>query len=162
MLIILSAMIVCWVGSTWIDQLDVVMVSLGGAILMFLPGMNIFGWKEVERGIGWEALLMVGGVTALGAASVETGLAQWMVDGSLGGLEGWGALGIVALVSAFTVVVHLPLPIGPVINSVLIPPLAILALSTGQNPALYALPVAFTASCAFLLPLDAVKATGSA
>jgi sodium-dependent dicarboxylate transporter 2/3/5 len=31
-----------------------------------------------------------------------------------------------------------------------------LALSTGQNPALYALPVAFTASCAFLLPLDAV------
>ena len=155
-LIILSAMIVCWVGSTWIDQLDVVMVSLGGAILMFLPGMNIFGWKEVERGIGWEALLMVGGVTALGAAAVETGLAQWMVDGSLGGLEGWGALGIVALVSAFTVVVHLPLPIGPVINSVLIPPLAILALSTGQNPALYALPVAFTASCAFLLPLDAV------
>ncbi len=155
-LIILSAMIACWVGSTWVEQLDVVMVSLGGAILMFLPGMNIFGWKDVERGIGWEALLMVGGVTALGAASVETGLAQWMVDGSLGGLDGWGAMSIVALVSAFTVVVHLPLPIGPVINSVLIPPLAILALSTGQNPALYALPVAFTASCAFLLPLDAV------
>ena len=57
---------------------------------------------------------------------------------------------------ACTVVIHLALPIGPVINSVLIPPLAILALSTGQNPALYALPVAFTASCAFLLPLDAV------
>jgi sodium-dependent dicarboxylate transporter 2/3/5 len=26
----------------------------------------------------------------------------------------------------------------------------------GHNPALFALPVAFTASCAFLLPLDAV------
>ncbi len=99
---------------------------------------------------------MVGGVTALGAASVETGLAQWLVDGSLGGLEDWNALWVVAIVSAFTVVIHLALPIGPVINSVLIPPLALLALSTGQNPALYALPVAFTASCAFLLPLDAV------
>jgi sodium-dependent dicarboxylate transporter 2/3/5 len=39
---------------------------------------------------------------------------------------------------------------------VLIPPLCLLALGTGQNPALYALPVAFTASCAMLLPLDAV------
>ena len=99
---------------------------------------------------------MVGGVTALGAASVETGLAQWLVEGSLGGIEDWSTVGIVALVSTFTVGIHLALPIGPVINSVLIPPLALLALSTGQNPALYALPVAFTASCAFLLPLDAV------
>ncbi len=155
-LVILGAMIVLWVLSTWIEALDVVLVSLLGAITMFLPGMRLFTWKEVERGIGWEALLMVGGVTALGAASVETGLAQWLVDVSLGGIEDWGAIGIVALVSAFTVVIHLALPIGPVINSVLIPPLAILAVSTGQNPALYALPVAFTASCAFLLPLDAV------
>ena len=155
-LVIIGTMIVLWVLSTWIAALNVVLVSLLGAITMFLPGMRLFTWKEVERGIGWEALLMVGGVTALGAASVETGLAQWLVDGSLGGLEEWSAVGIVALVSAFTVVIHLALPIGPVINSVLIPPLAILALSTGQNPALYALPVAFTASCAFLLPLDAV------
>jgi solute carrier family 13 (sodium-dependent dicarboxylate transporter), member 2/3/5 len=47
-------------------------------------------------------------------------------------------------------------PIGPVINAVLIPPIAVFALATGQSAALYALPVAFTASCAFLLPLDAV------
>ncbi len=155
-LVVLGTMIVLWILSTWFPALNVVMVSILGAVVMFLPGMRIFAWKEVERGIGWEALLMVGGVTALGAASVETGLAQWLVDGSLGGLEDWSALGIVALVSAFTVVIHLALPIGPVINTVLIPPLALLALSTGQNPALYALPVAFTASCAFLLPLDAV------
>ncbi|MDP6579545.1 MAG: DASS family sodium-coupled anion symporter [Vicinamibacterales bacterium] len=155
-LVILATMIVLWISSTWVEALDVVLVSMVGAIAMFLPGMQLFTWKEAERGIGWEALLMVGGVTSIGAASVETGLAQWLVDGSLGGLESWGAVSIVALVSAFTVVIHLALPIGPVINSVLIPPLALLALSTGQNPALYALPVAFTASCAFLLPLDAV------
>ena len=44
----------------------------------------------------------------------------------------------------------------PAIVAVLIPPIALLALETGENPALYALPVAFTASCAMLLPLDAV------
>lgn len=38
----------------------------------------------------------------------------------------------------------------------MIPPITLLAIASGQNPALYALPVAFTASCAFLLPPDAV------
>jgi sodium-dependent dicarboxylate transporter 2/3/5 len=99
---------------------------------------------------------MIGGVTSLGAASARTGLAQWLVDGSIGGIQDWHALWIVALISAFTVLIHLILPIGPVVNAVLIPPIALLALSTGQSPVLYALPVAFTASCAFLLPLDAV------
>ena len=51
---------------------------------------------------------------------VETALAQWMVDGSLG-LEDWDALGIVALVSAFAVVIHLALLISPVTNAFLLP-----------------------------------------
>ncbi len=155
-LLVLGTMIVLWVSSTWVEAFDVVLISILGAVFFFLPGMNLFTWKEAERGIGWDALLMVGGVTSLGAASVESGLAQWIVDGSIGGVADWSAVGIVAVISAFAVVVHLVLPIGPVINAVLIPPLALLALSSGQNPALYALPVAFTASCAFLLPLDAV------
>ncbi len=38
----------------------------------------------------------------------------------------------------------------------MIPPIMVLGKAAGVNPALYALPVIFTASCAFLLPLDAV------
>jgi sodium-dependent dicarboxylate transporter 2/3/5 len=99
---------------------------------------------------------MVGGVTSLGAASVKTGLAKWLVDASLGGLAAWEAVWVVAAISAFTVLVYLILPIGPVIVAVVIPPIVALATASGRNPALYALPVVFTASCAFLLPLDAV------
>lgn len=85
---------------------------------MFLPGMRLFrSWKEAERGTAWDTLLMIGSVTSLGAVSASSGLATWLVAGSLGGIDTW---------------------------------------STGRNPALYALPVVFTASCAFLLPLDAV------
>jgi sodium-dependent dicarboxylate transporter 2/3/5 len=153
---ILSVMIVLWILSTWIKQLDVALIALAGAIVMFLPGMNLLTWKEAERGTGWESLFMIGGVTSLAAASVKTGLAKWLVDVSLGGIHDWSMIWVVAVISAFTVVIHLILPIGPVVNAVLIPPIALLATASGQNPALYALPVAFTASCAFLLPLDAV------
>jgi sodium-dependent dicarboxylate transporter 2/3/5 len=63
---------------------------------------------------------------------------------------------IIVLLCAFTAAVHLLLPICPAIIAAFIPPVAMLAQSTGHNPALFTLPVAFTASCAFLLPLDAV------
>lgn len=41
-------------------------------------------------------------------------------------------------------------------NAVMIPPIVALAIALGLPPMLLALPVIFTASCAFLLPLDAV------
>jgi solute carrier family 13 (sodium-dependent dicarboxylate transporter), member 2/3/5 len=149
-------LVVLWVLSTWVKTLDVTLVAMAGALSLFLPGVRLLSWGEAERGVGWDALLMIGGVTSLGAASVKTGLAKWIVSAALGGMSGWAAVWVVAAISAFTVVVHLAIPIAPVINSVLIPPIVMLALAAGQAPALYALPVAFTASCAFLLPLDAV------
>lgn len=153
---ILALMVVLWILSTWYAVFDVYLVGIGGAVAMFLPGINVLNWKQAQAGTGWDALLLVGGVTSLGNASRATGLAEWMVNSSLGGIADWSPLWVIALISAFTVVIHLALPINPVIVTVLIPPLAILAEQTGVNPALYALPVAFTASCAFLLPIDAV------
>jgi sodium-dependent dicarboxylate transporter 2/3/5 len=153
---LLSMMIALWICSSWIRQLDITLIALAGAIIMFLPGVRLLSWKEAERAIGWDSLLMIGSVTSLGSALVKTGLAGWLVEASLGGMQSRSLPLIVALICAFTVLIHLILPIGPVVNAVLIPPVALLALSKGQNPALYTLPVAFTASCAFLLPLDAV------
>lgn len=159
--LLLGTMGAAWIAGSWVPWLDVVLVATVGAIVAFAPGVRLLEWREAERIIGWETLLMIGGVTALGKASMETGLASWLVQGSLGTLQDWSATPLVALVSAVTVIIHLPLPIAPIVNSVLIPPVAELALhgETGAvifPPALLALPVAFTASCAFLLPLDAV------
>ncbi len=154
--VILGTMVVLWILSTWYPIFDVYIVGIAGAVAMFLPGIRILNWKQAQAGTGWDALLLIGGVTSLGGASVATGLAQWMVDSSLRGIADWGTIWVIALISAFTVLIHLILPINPVIVTVLIPPLTILANDTGVNPALYALPVAFTASCAFLLPIDAV------
>ncbi len=152
---LLAAMIVLWILSTWYKQLEVPLITVLGAVALFLPGMRIVTWKEVERSTGWDVLLVIGAVTSLGAASVKTGLAQAVVDLSLGGLTG-SPFWIVVAISAFVVVIHLVLTIAPVIVAVLIPPIVILAEASGRSPVLYALPVVFAASCAFLLPLDAV------
>ena len=156
-LAVMAVMIVFWIASSWLPRIDTVVVAVFGAAALFLPGMGVFeSWKQAERGTGWDALLMIGGVTSIGAATAQTGLAKWLVDSSLSGIHGWQPAAAIAAICAFTVVVHLVLPIAPVINAVMIPPIVLLAKETGHNPALYGLPVAFTASCAFLLPLDAV------
>jgi sodium-dependent dicarboxylate transporter 2/3/5 len=155
-IVIMALMITFWILSTWFKAFDVVLIGIIGACAMFLPGIKLFTWKEVQNATGWDALLMIGGVTSLGAASAKTGLAKWLATSALGGLAGWNIVVVLLIISAFTVIIHLMLPIAPVINAVMIPPIMVLASAAGVNPALYALPVIFTASCAFLLPLDAV------
>jgi sodium-dependent dicarboxylate transporter 2/3/5 len=152
---LLAAMIVLWVASSWVRAIDTTLVAMGGAVAMFLPGMNLLTWPRAQRTIGWDALLLIGSVTSLGAAAASTGLAKYLV-GTLPDMQMWPVYAAVALISAVTVVIHLPVPVNPAIIGVLIAPIALLAMSTGQNPALYTLPVVFTASCAMLLPLDAV------
>ncbi|HYU80688.1 MAG TPA: DASS family sodium-coupled anion symporter [Vicinamibacterales bacterium] len=156
-LVIMSAIVLLWLLGSWYPQIDTVIVAVLGAVVMFLPGVGIFrSWKDVERAIGWDALLMIGGVTSLGAVSAKTGFAKWLVDVSLSGIHDWQPWAAVAAITAFTAAIHLVLPVNPVITAVLVPPIVLLAKASGHHPALYGLPVVFTASCAFLLPLDAV------
>jgi sodium-dependent dicarboxylate transporter 2/3/5 len=151
-LVIQSLMLGFWVFGPF----DVVTVGVFGAMAMFLPGIRLFTWKEAQDATGWQILMMAGAVASLGVASSETGLAEWLVSISLGGLVDVNIILVLALISAFTVVVHLMLPVSPVINAVMIPPIMLLAVDAGINPTLYALPIIFTASCAMLLPLDPV------
>jgi sodium-dependent dicarboxylate transporter 2/3/5 len=154
-LALLSVMIVLWIASSWFPAIDTTVVAMAGAVMMFVPGMRLLTWARAQQTIGWDALMLVGGVTSLGAAASSTGLAKYLV-GILPDMQLWPVAVVIALISVVTVLIHLPLPINPAIVGVLIPPFALLALDTGNNPALYTLPVAFTASCAMLLPLDAV------
>jgi solute carrier family 13 (sodium-dependent dicarboxylate transporter), member 2/3/5 len=152
---LLAGMVALWVASSWVRAIDTTLVAMAGAVAMFLPGMNLLTWPRAQRTIGWDALLLIGSVTSLGAAAASTGLAKYLV-GALPDMQLWPVYAVIALISAVTVVIHLPVPVNPAIVGVLIPPIALLAASTGQNAALYTLPVVFTASCAMLLPLDAV------
>lgn len=160
-LALLGVMLSLWIAGSWVRWLDVTVVAMLGAIIVFLPGIRLITWSEAQAAISWETLLMIGGVVVLGKASLSTGLAETLVTGTIDGIQNWNLITIIAFVSTITVLIHLPLPIAPVVNVVLIPPVAALALDpvSGQaihNPIWFALPVAFMASCAFLLPLDAV------
>lgn len=161
---ITAIMVVLWILSSWpsiypdflTPLANLFLIGIAGSILMFLPGVNLFTWKDVQPHIGWDALLLIGAVTSLGALSHSSGLAEWLVGTFLSDMATWSILTILMVISVITVLIHLLLPINPVIPLVMVPPLMVLAEAAGANPLLFTLPVVFTASCAFLLPLDAV------
>ncbi len=153
---IMSAMAILWILSSWFPAFNVYTVALCGTFAMFLPGIRLVSWKEAENAISWSTLMLIGGVTCLGTASSTSGLAKWLADTALTGIAGWDLATCLIVISAFTVVLHLMLPIAPVINAVMIPPIMALGAEAGVPATLYALPVIFTASCAFLFPLDSV------
>ncbi len=156
-LVILGVVFALWILSNWFPRrLDVTMVALLGSAAFFLPGVRLMSWGEASKAISWDILLMIGGVTSIGFASRDTGLATWVVMSLFDGVGGIDTVWLILGVSAFTVLIHLVVPIGPIVNAVMIPPIVALAVTLGKPPMLIALPVIFTASCAFLLPLDAV------
>ncbi|NTW71379.1 MAG: DASS family sodium-coupled anion symporter [Eubacteriaceae bacterium] len=154
--IIMMISMVLWVASSWIRTLDIVQIAIFAAVVMFLPGVSLVDWDDVHKYTGWNVVLLVGSVMCLGFASVDTGLSAWVVQNVLSGIGAFDVIWVTIILSAFTVIIHLPIPINPALIAAVIPPIIGLATSTGVNPALYCIPVAFTASCAFLLPLDTV------
>ena len=109
------------------------------------------GYRRIELGRGLALYrlgntLMIGGVTSIGLASRDTGLATWVVSSIFDGMGGISAIWLILGIGAFTVLIHLVVPIGPVVNAVMLPPIVALAVALGQPPMLLALPVIFTAS----------------
>ena len=45
--------------------------------VVFLPGINLLTWPRAQRSIGWDALMLIGGVPSLGAAAAAAGLAKY-------------------------------------------------------------------------------------
>ena len=93
---LLSAMLVLWIASSWVRAIDTTMVAMAGAVAMFLPGINLLTWPRAQRSIGWDALMLIGGVTSLGAAAGSTGLAKYLVA-ALPDMQMWSVAAVIAL-----------------------------------------------------------------
>lgn len=130
-------------------------ITLGAAIF-FLPGFNLLNWENTKNRIGWDTILLIGAASSLGTALWQSGAASWIAEATLSGIEGASVLVVVMVVIVFTILIHLLVPVNPAIVSIMVPTLAAFAVGAGMNPAFLVIPMGFSVSAAFLLPLDPV------
>ncbi len=141
------------------NKLDTAFVGVLTAAVFFLPGVNLITWENVKGKIALDVLFLVAASNSLAMAIVATKGAAWISNTFLGGLAGVGILGLLLAVTAFGIFIHLLIPAGSAVLAIAIPVLAILSQNIGINPIALTLPVAFTASCVFLMPLDPIPLT---
>ena len=142
-----------------LTKLDTAFVGVLAASTLFIPGISISTWEDVKGKIAIDVLFLVASSNALAMAIVSTKGAAWVSNTFLGGLAGVGIIGLLLTVTAFGIFSHILIPAGNAVLAIAIPVLSILAKDIGINPIALTLPVAFTASCVFLMPLDPIPLT---
>ena len=135
-------------------------LRLSVALLVGAIGMIISGVLDAEEAyyaVSWKTVFLLASLIPLGAAVETSGSAAWIADSLLafiGETSPWVLqLAIAILATVFTLVM------SNVGATVLLVPLAInIALSSGADPAMFALTVALATSNSFLIPTHQVNA----
>jgi di/tricarboxylate transporter len=133
------------------QTVPIVVAVLIGALLMITSGCITIG--DAYHSIHWPAIVLIGGMTALGLAMQNTGLAghigSWMVE--------WvGNLGPTPLLAAFFILtVLLTQPMSNAAASLLVAPIALsAAIDLQLNPRAFIMTIALAASASFITPLE--------
>jgi len=131
-------------------------IAIFGALLLFLipvnlsKGIFLMRWRDVEE-LPWGVLVLFGGGLTLAGAIQRTGLAEW-VGGYFEVLGRWPVILAILLVT-FVLIIFTELASNSATAASFLPVIGSVAIAIGQDPLLFAVPVAIAASCAFMLPV---------
>jgi sodium-dependent dicarboxylate transporter 2/3/5 len=154
-------------AATWISRplltkipglgaLDDSGIAMAGAVLLFLiPSGDksdklLLRWQYAER-LPWSVLILFGGGLTLARAVTRTGLAEWLG----GALQAVGTLplAVVVIIAATMIIFLTELTSNIATTATFLPVVGAIAIESGFDPIVLAVPVTLAASCAFMLPV---------
>jgi sodium-dependent dicarboxylate transporter 2/3/5 len=151
-----TVMLAFWIASTWIPQINMIVVGLIGICIAFIPGVNLLERKHYYSSIGWDVVFMIGGVSALATGLVGTGVAQWFVELVFSGATAWPMIIVLILIALIFVVLHILIPVGPPVVSIAMPVCTAIALLVGVSGAPIALIGGILGGVTMVIPVDAI------
>lgn len=131
-------------------------IAIFGALLLFLIPVNLkkgeflIQWKDAEK-LPWGVLILFGGGLTLAGAIQRTGLAEWVGNYFII-LENWPII-LIILIVVTVILMFTELASNSATAAAFLPVIGSVAIIIGQDPLLFAVPVAIVASCAFMLPV---------
>ena len=159
-LLTVSLVLLCfWATEGVLHSFDSSTTTTIAVALLFLPGVGIMDWKTANPLIPWGTIVLFGVGISLGTALLQTQAAQWLANLIVDwfGLNQLPALGILAVIAAFLVIVHLGFASATALASSLIP-IVIAVLQKVQTPGVNVLGMTlvlqFVVSFGFILPVN--------
>lgn len=142
-----------------VTQLDNTMVACLSAGVLSLTGIDLIKWEKAKNFIGWDGLYLVGSSTAIAMTLVATGASKWLGNILSGSVVGLSAAAVIFIIILVGILSHIPLPVGGAMVALMVPIAVQIAESVGMSPVYLILPLGFTVSCVFLIPLDPIPLT---
>jgi sodium-dependent dicarboxylate transporter 2/3/5 len=154
-LVVTLCMLVLWVASSWITDINIVMVAIGGVCVFFIPGIKILKWKDFSATMSWDAYFITATVISLGGIIMENGVSSWLVEAVFPGNIASPVL--FAFVTAlFIFIMLLIVPISGALVTVIIPPLVAMTMRGNLSQTGLVVTVCICATNCYLVPLDTV------
>lgn len=153
-LVIVCAMLLLWISSSWISMINVMIVATLGCCMMFLPGIEVLDVETFLRENSWDAFFLVGTVLSISAAMITNGVSD-VIAGLVPALE-ISLPVLIALTAAIIFVSLLVIPVASSLVPILAPTLIAVAANAGVSPELIMMTAAVCACNCYLLPLDTV------
>jgi anion transporter len=149
-----------WATEGVLHRFDTSSTTIAAVALMFLPGIGIMTWKQAQPNIPWGTIVLFGIGISLGTALLQTKGAVWLADLAVMqfGLKNASALFILAVMSAFLIVIHLGFASATALASAMIP-IVIAVLQSVATPGInvigMTLILQFVVSFGFILVVNA-------
>lgn len=154
--LIIFIMVVLWILSSWLPNLNVTVIAICGLAVMFLPGINILSWKDFKDEVSWDVILMVGCVLCIGNLILKNGVAAWFAEIMFKIEAGTNIFLLILQLAAFMYLMQLILPNAPAVITSTTLPVTIVAAELGINAAVLVVPLCIFSSWTMILPLSAV------
>ena len=148
-----------WSTEKVLHNFDTTTTTLAVLTLLFLPGIGIMTWKDVQSRIPWGTLVVFGVGISLGTALLDTKAGAWLAGIVVRGfgLETLSPYAVFAVLGAFLIVVHLGFASATALMSAMLPiMISILQRLPDGTPTLgLTMLLAYTVSFGFILPVNA-------
>ncbi len=152
--VITILMLALWIASSWVREINVMIVAMLGCCVMFLPGIRVLDVNTFLRDNSWDAFFLVGSVISIANAMINNGVSAAIAN-AIPAMN----MGLPVILAFTAILIFVTLVVIPVASS-MIPIMAVplIAIATGANvsPELIMLAAALCAGNCYLLPLDTV------
>ena len=154
------ALLFFWATEKIVHNLDTSTTTIVAIMLMFLPGIGIMSWEDCEKRIPWGTLLLFGIGISLGSAILSTKAGAWLANYIvvIFGLQTATAIGVLAILAAFLIIIHLGFASATGLAAAMIP-IVIAVLQNIKTPGINVVGMTmilqYVISFGFILPVNA-------
>lgn len=149
-----------WATEKIVHPFDTSSTTIAAISLLLLPGIGVMTWKDAQSKIPWGTLILFGVGISLGSAILSTKAAAWLakIIVTAFGLQTLPALTILAILSAFLIVIHLGFASATALAAAMIPILISIlqgVQTQGINVIGMTMVLQYVVSFGFILPVNA-------